>query len=293
MKTPLPIRILLIILLFISGYLPCSLAAKPATPPIDYYAEEKAKQAFELATNFYEHRLYQFAVAELVKLTSLYPQSSKVPDALFLAGTIHADKSNPEYNPQLANQIWQQLIDQYPQYSQIPRVLMLIAEQWESMNDWEKAIRTYDRLTNRYPKDGFADDALFWSARAECKLNRYSEAKNKWLAILNTYPDGKDDFIKIKGGFIDDALAMVAEVSIQMQDTTAAIAAWEKIVAKYPESHYWTFAGYQLGKIYQESYFQPTVAISYYQRIIEYNPNPTWQRLVKIKIDQCRKGSSQ
>ncbi|MDI6784992.1 MAG: tetratricopeptide repeat protein, partial [bacterium] len=208
-------------------------------------------------------------------------------------GTIHGDKSNPEHNPQLANQTWRQLIDLYPHYPQIPRVLMLIAEQWESLSDWENAILAYDRLTERYPKDGFADDAVFWSARAECKLNRYPEAKNKWLTLLNTYPDGKDDFIKMKGALNDDSLAMVAEVSIQMQDTTAATSAWEKIVAKYPESPYWTFAAYQLGKVYQETYYQPVVAISYYQKILEYTSNPTWQRLVKIKIDQCRKPSRQ
>jgi TolA-binding protein len=293
MKTSLKIRCLFIILLFIPVYLPKVFAAKPAEPVIDYYAEEKAKQAVELATNLYEHRLYQAAVTELVKLMAVYPQTSKVPDALFLSGTIHADKSNPEYTPQLAIRSWQKLVDRYPQSPLIPRVLMLIAEQWESLNEWENAILAYDRLQERFPKDLMVDDALFWSARAEYKLKRYAEAKNKWQAMLNTYPDGNDDFIKIKGAFSDDALAMVGDVSLLMQDTTAAKAAWEKIVAQYPESPYWSFALYQLGKSYQETYYQPAVAIAYYQKIIEYNPNPTWQRLAKIKIDQCRKGSSQ
>ncbi|MDI6783415.1 MAG: hypothetical protein QME64_04875, partial [bacterium] len=78
MKTNLTIAVIIILLLS-SFCFPGALAAKPVEPALDYYAEEKAKQALQLATNFYEHRLYQSAVAELVKLTSLYPQTTKVP----------------------------------------------------------------------------------------------------------------------------------------------------------------------------------------------------------------------
>lgn len=265
------------------------LTAKTPEPVKDYYAEEKAKQSFELASQLYHHHLYQEALTEAAKIPALYPQTAKAPEILLLIGTVHADKSNPTYNPHLAIETWRQLVDQYPNHPQAPLTLMFIAEQYELMDDWQNAMHTYDQLTTRYLQDKLVDDALFWSACAEYKLKRYAEARTKWQTIITRYPDSQDDFTKTKGAFIDDALIMIADVSLLLQDTTATTTAWERIVEQYPDSPYWTLALYHLGKIYQESFFQPVQAISYYQKIVEYNSDPTWQRLAKLKIEQCRK----
>ena len=277
------------VLFFLSG----PAYAKTVEPVLDYYAEEKAKQGFDLATKLYDQQLDKEALTEAVKILSLYPTAAKVPDILFLIGTIHADISNPGNSPQLAIKTWQQLIDRYPQYPPSDRVIMQLAEKWESLQEWQQAVQAYDRIPVQYAKSIYVDDALFWSARAEAKLNRFAEAKKKWGIIINNYPDANDDFMKLYGDLCDDSLMLIAEVSIAQQDTTGATTAWEKVVAKYPDSPYWPVALYHLGKIYQETYYQPTVAITYYQKIIEYIPDSTWQRLAKLKLDQCRKGSGQ
>jgi TolA-binding protein len=273
-------------ILCISIFLPLTNAAKPVVPAIDYYAEEKAKQAFELASSYYQNRLYQEALGESVKLIALYPQTTLVPDTLYLIGTIHADTSNPVYNSRLAIQTWQQLLNRFPKYPQAIKVMMLIAGQWESLNDWQNAVLEYDLIPTRYPQDRLADDALFWSARGETKLNHYPEAKKKLELITNQYPAGNDDFYNVKGLFIDDSLAMLADVALLMHDTTGATTAWQKIADQYPDSPYRPLALYQLGKTYQETYYQTSVALTYYQKIVENVSDPTWQRLVKIKIDQ-------
>jgi TolA-binding protein len=276
-------------ILWISILLSLSGAAKPVTPQIDYYAEEKAKQSFDLASSYYQNRLYQEALDESIKLITLYPQTAKVPEALYLIGTIHADTSNPANNSRLAIQTWQQLLSQHPKYPQTVKVMTLIAQQWELLNDWQNAVLEYDLISNRYPKDRLADDALFWSARGEVKLNHFAEAKKKWEVIINQYPAGNDELYNVKALFIDDSLAMVADVSLLMHDTTSAMTAWQKIVDQYPDSPYWPLALFQLGKTYQETYYQPAVALTYYQKIVDTVSDPTWQRLAKIKINQIRK----
>ncbi|MFB3895143.1 MAG: tetratricopeptide repeat protein [bacterium] len=273
----------------LSILLPVTSVAKPIVPQIDYYAEEKARQSFDLASSYYQNHLYQDALNESVKLIAQYPLTAKVADTLYLIGTIHADTANPAHDAQLAIQHWEQLLNRFPKYPQSVEVMMLIAAQWESLNDWHHAILEYDLVSARYPKDQLADDALFWSARGEAKLTHYPEAKKKWELIIRQYPTGTDDFYNVKGPFIDDSLAMVANVSLLMHDTTYAINAWQKIVDQYPDSPYRPFALFQLGKTYEETYYQPTVAITYYQKIVDTVTDSTWQRLARIKIDQIRK----
>lgn len=262
--------------------------AKSAAPQIDYYAEEKAKQSFELASNYYQNQLYQDALNESIKLIAQYPLTAKVPDALYLIGTIHADASNPAYNAQLATQTWQQLLSRFPKYPQTVKVMMLVAKQWESLNDWQNAVLEYDLITIRYPKDQLADDALFWSARGEIKLTHYPEAKKKLESIIKQYPTGSDDLYNVKGLFVDDSLAIIADVSLLMHDTTGATTAWQKIVDQHPDSPYRPLALFQLGKTYEETYYQTSIALNYYQKIVDTIMDPTWQRLARIKIDQIK-----
>jgi TolA-binding protein len=290
MKIKVDYRLLLLFsICCISTLLPLAGAAKPVESAIDYYAEEKAKQSFELASSYYQHRLYKDALGEAIKLIALYPQAAKVPDALYLIGSIQADTSNPAYNSRLAIQTWQQLLNRFPKYPQAVKVMILIAEQWESLNDWQNAILEYDLIPARYPQDRLVDDAIFWSARGEAKLNHYSESKKKLELIINQYPAGSDDLYNIKGLFIDDSLAMLADVSLLMHDTTGATTAWQKIVDQFPDSPYRPLALYQLGKTYQETYYQTSVALTYYHKIVENVSDSTWQRLAKIKIDQIGK----
>ncbi|MCX7918915.1 MAG: tetratricopeptide repeat protein [bacterium] len=270
-----------------------SISAKSPAPAIDYYAEEKAKQAYLLASALYAQQLYQEAIAEAVKLLALYPNTAKVPDTLYLIGTIHADTSNPKNNPLLAIKTWEELLARYPEYSQAPTVLMKIAETYESVFNWDKAAQTYARIIQLYPKSEFADDALFWAGCAEYTLARFDKAKQHWTTIVDKYSSGTEVTLKLNSEFLDDAYMMIAEVSLIQQDTTAAVTAYEKVVSLHPASPYLPVALFQLGKIYQETYYQPTYASSYYQRLLEYTSDPTWQRLAKLKLDQCQKKYSE
>ena len=132
-------------------------------------AYRKAKDSYRSLTESSQKQLYrdnwESVIGAFLTLVDKYPDSSKAPDGLLMAG-----------------RACRGLYD-------ISRVA----------SDARRATELYDRLTETYSRDSLADDALFESAQIYEKiLDHKAEAFVRYQAIVDRYPAG-DMIAKAKG----------------------------------------------------------------------------------------------
>ncbi len=91
-----------------------------------------------------------------IEYADIFPDDSISPDYLFRA----ADISMNLFESGQAIEIYNRIIDQYPEYEKVPQCLFLKAFVYENnLNDLVNAKRFYQEFLQKYPDNDFADDA--------------------------------------------------------------------------------------------------------------------------------------
>ncbi len=91
-----------------------------------------------------------------VEYASEYPNDTLAPEFLYKT----ADISMNVGRPQLTIVLFEKIIDNYPNYKNIPTIMFLMGYVYENqLNDYEKARNYYIDFLDKYPDSDFADDA--------------------------------------------------------------------------------------------------------------------------------------
>jgi outer membrane protein assembly factor BamD (BamD/ComL family) len=91
-----------------------------------------------------------------VEYASAYPNDTVAPEFLYKA----ADISMNVGRPQLTIVLFEKIIENYPNYKNIPTIMFLMGYVYENeLNDYEKAGNYYIEFLDKYPDSDFADDA--------------------------------------------------------------------------------------------------------------------------------------
>lgn len=85
-----------------------------------------------------------------------FPESTNSPEYLFKAGDIAMNLNVP----QKAIEVFNRIINDYPDYEKAPQCLFLKAYVYENnLGNLEEAKKIYEEFLQKYPDDDFADDA--------------------------------------------------------------------------------------------------------------------------------------
>jgi tol-pal system protein YbgF len=99
-----------------------------------------------------------------------------------------AYKDYPE-NCDLAISGFQDFLAKHPdsEYSDDATFYMGIC--YENQKQYEQAIKTFDQLVERYPKNQFAPIALQMKVSILNRLDRHEEANDAWMELMDLYPN--------------------------------------------------------------------------------------------------------
>lgn len=95
-------------------------------------------------------------IASYLEYSNSFPESTKSPEFLFKAGDMAMNLNMP----QKAIEVFNRIINEYPDYEKAPQCLFLKGYVYENnMNNLREAKRIYEEFLLKYPNDEFADDA--------------------------------------------------------------------------------------------------------------------------------------
>ncbi|WP_432821902.1 N-acetylmuramoyl-L-alanine amidase [Trichloromonas sp.] len=152
-------------------------------------------------------------IALLLLLLTPLPALADGSDAAYLKAKDNYQSLINSAKKQLYRDNWEAVIgafmavvDRYPDSSRAPDGLYMAARACRGLydvsrvsSDARRATEYYDRLTQSYPRNSLADDALFESAQIyEAILESKAEAFVRYQAIVDRYPSG-DMLAKAKG----------------------------------------------------------------------------------------------
>ncbi|MEJ2635798.1 MAG: outer membrane protein assembly factor BamD [Calditrichia bacterium] len=164
---------------------------------------------FYLAESHYKNDEYLIAVAEYQKLVDDYPESPYVEEAFYKMGLSYSELSqrpalDQEYTTKALRQL-QNFVEAYPDgkfrpeaekaiarlRAKLARKQLLGGDVYRKMGIYDSAIIYYDIILDTYYDTPVAENAMFWKAACQYKLNKYDEAISNFSAFLEKYPNSK------------------------------------------------------------------------------------------------------
>lgn len=95
-------------------------------------------------------------ISQYIAFADEFPDNPETPSFLFRAG----DMSMNLMMPRKAIQVFDRILDNYPEYEKAPQCLFLKGYVFENnLNDLDMAKKIYTEFLEKYPEDDFADDA--------------------------------------------------------------------------------------------------------------------------------------
>lgn len=102
------------------------------------------------------------------------------------ASVYHANRAFEE-----AREHWQALIIYYPQDPCVAEALLGIGRSYFQARRYSESYDAYDRLARTYPSTKEGREGLNFSAAALLRQGKTSEAADRYIEYINSYPDGE------------------------------------------------------------------------------------------------------
>ena len=102
------------------------------------------------------------------------------------ASVYHANRAFEE-----ARAHWQAFINYYPEDSRVAEALLGIGRSYFQERRYNEAFNAYDRLARSYPATKEGRDGLNFSAASLLRMGKPSEAADRYIEYIKTYPDGE------------------------------------------------------------------------------------------------------
>lgn len=101
---------------------------------------------------------------------------------------IKAEKFRIQGRPDSAAAILSHLVEIYPTSRVTPRALLMLAELYRELNQFEREIETYEKLIEHYPNSLYIDLAIFSLAQALERQGNTAQAVKMYEKLLVEYP---------------------------------------------------------------------------------------------------------
>lgn len=173
---------------------------------------------FKRAQKLHMDGKFKEALNAANKFISEYPESSLIPDALYLAGRLSGEV-------RVALDKFSRIIVKYPRSSVADNAVFMIAQYHYAAGSYDKAVTRFKFITNNYEKSDVGDAAHWWVIRAYNAMGNTSSARLWIEKLLLTHPASK--YAKLVGSRRPDVKPpeprhFTIQVGSFLKETTAA-----------------------------------------------------------------------
>lgn len=193
----------------------------------------------------------------LKQLTSTYPNSRLIDDALFEQGKLELDNGNY----QSAVNTLSEILKKRPNTTLAPKILVKRALAFSNLSKTESAISDYKVIIRKFPKTEEAEEAIIGLKELLNTVNRNDE----YIAILEEYQNANPSNTSVTSLQFDAAKNMYYSEKYDQ-----AIAALKKYVATYPTSSNVPEAKYFIADSYL-MLSDTQNALSFFKNVVEDN----------------------
>jgi cellulose synthase operon protein C len=165
----------------------------------DVTPEKSLQSAIAFAINqraigLKDNRQFDRAATELLRLAEEFPKSELAPGALFNAAAIY--EAGDEINR--AVEIYERLVKEYPTVEQAPEALFVMGAIFESRADFDRAASYFERLgTPAYKDSERSADAVYNAAVLREAMEQWDKAIATYEQYLSLYP-GRDNALDVE-----------------------------------------------------------------------------------------------
>ena len=255
---------------------------------------------------------YEDAAEWFSRLIEEYPDSDRVPEAVYLSGW--AAYANENY------MLAQQSFGEYSRI-QVPedekvRGLFMYAKSSTALGKSDDAMLMYQTLYTDYPMSTLADDALFEYAALLQSTGRSGEAVRIYYSVYNKYPtsplgeealfrrgdilyrtgdysEARDAFYEHRvryprGSMVDVSLYWSGHSALKTDQPYGAVLVWEKLAEQFPGSGFYSEALLELARLYTEL-GEYQLSVSAYSRYLASNPEASAGDEARKQIDTLKR----
>ncbi len=218
-------------------------------------ADFSVEDLYARGKNLYRSRQYGRALETFLNLQLSDLDVQYRPDVLFMSG-IAAFNSGRRNE---AASVLEKMVRQYPKDPRIPEALNWLGKSYSRLGDWERGIKSFQRILDDFPESEWADDALFLLGNINRETGDAEKSHQYYESLTKEYPRSK---------FADSALWWQAWLSYVDGDYQVAARNLHKLTARYPRSFLVHQARYWLGKIAEKRGDIPR-ARAYYRLVLK------------------------
>ncbi|MBI4722000.1 MAG: tetratricopeptide repeat protein [Candidatus Stahlbacteria bacterium] len=210
----------------------------------DYTKHPLAKDAqFQLAATYYQLREYENAIREFQKFKDLYPEDSLAPQAKQQIATCLYVWGQEEPD------MLKELVEKYPEVDlaaeaqwQIAAAAYNVAVESEAPEDYENAIKEFQRVIVNFPESDKGVDAQYYIIMTYGSIKNYEKRIEECRRFLQYFP---------KHEKVPDVYFQMGATFFNMGRYVDAIEPFQTILDKYKDYKNYNKAGFWLGNAYR------------------------------------------
>jgi len=155
-----------------------------------------------------------------------------------------------------------------------PNALHRLAWLLEKTGDWPRAAAAYRRLSEKWPKNPIAAQALYQAGIAEVKAHRPEQARSDWTNLLARHPDSP---------FAAEALYSRAMEELRVKEYRAARRSLDELFTRFPKTPKRMEATYWRGIATKGAGDIPE-AEKLFREALASKPTPEFEREIKLEL---------
>jgi len=272
-------------------------------------SEVTAAASYQIAWCFYRENRFKEAASQFSKFSSAYPTDARVAEASYWTAESEYEAGN--YQSALAH--YQNLVGKAG-IARREEALYGVGWTYFKLNNFPKAIESFERLIVSYPTGKFSFDARLRLGDCYFQQKDYKKAAGDYRAVIRLFPkkDGVDyasyqlaqtyfrsedrdqaaqqfsALIRVFPNSLlaDDAQYALGWIKFQEKNYLGAIKAFQQVTANYPEGDVTPRAYYSIGDAYYNLQ-QYAAAERSYREVIRLFPKSSYAMDALTGIQYC------
>jgi TolA-binding protein len=252
-------------------------------PDTDSGGQNLVAEKYGVARDKYEAKLFGPALADLASIQEDHPKTPEALAAYFLTAEIHEVAGNIEE----AMATYVEIQSRYPndvRLADISYRLGRLTLRTDATDRFSRAIEIFERVVNQYPESSWAPKALRAKAEIERARNlRFDDPKLgskvpaevfTYQQLLNTYPDAEG---------AEEALWRLSEAYEDIKHYERSAQAAAELVRRFPQTQY--DAWWKAAQLYDRKLDDKATAIKFYSQVPDTSKNhrDAQKRLQKLR----------
>ena len=200
----------------------------------------------QIALSYADQGEWRKAADALEKIGQKYPQSPLLPQILYTAANIYAQRLQA---PERALKTYQRILKGYPQHPLGGEVLLSMGRVYLQERKPEKARESFQKVIKDFPKD------ISSSAEAQFGIGSSYEAEGKWDQALNEYRWVIDKYPNTQAAlrvplYLADYYSRKKMDELAKQEYKRAVKTYQRMVESSPKSLFAAYAQERIAQCY-------------------------------------------